>query len=662
MPNILYNNSGGGSITGVNSIEQISPAQKAKVSPYGYKYPDGLDMRPGSVLHDKIKNTILSKANASQKALQTRFSDWREVDRTLTAYIRLDKEEQRVKNEDDRKPVSVVVPVSYATIETLLTYWVAAFLEEPYFRYEGVGPEDIVGATLLEMLVAQQCRRSKVGLEMHTMWRDSLAYGFGAVHIGWERRTAYRTANRSRTVWSALKSIFVETGEMEEVKERKEIFNGSTLTALDPYMCLPDPDTPIQNVRDSEFFGWVTRRSTMSWLSTERDNDDYFNMKYLRHFHAISQYNTRGKSGREDKHGYTGNMSGGVTQPADVINIYMKIIPKDFGLGDEEYPEIWLFGLAGDQVVVRAQPLGLDHDQIPIAIAAPDFDGHSITPISRLETVLPLQQTLDWLFKSHIANVRKAINDVLIVDPQMVNIHDLANPTPGGIIRTRRQAWGRGVKDMVMQLDVSDVTKGNISDSSIITQIIRETTGSMDAVSGIRRKTSERVSAAEATQTARSALSRLEKSARITSLQAHYDIAYQMAWNTRQLMSEDQYVKILGDSISTLLEEYNVDNNRVAVSPKDLDIDFDVIPHDGTIPSAGDAQTFIQLYQIIATNPELIQKFDMVRIFKHIARLTGAKNINDFVASGGNVSSQVLPNETVASEVQKGNLAPIRGL
>jgi hypothetical protein len=644
---------------GMQGVQGGAPAQIAQSDPYDYEYPRGLDLRPGSELHEKLKMLVLTKAKGSQDALQVRFAGWREIDRTLTTYIVKSTEEDKVKEKDSRKPVSVVVPVSYATIETLLTYWVAAFLEEPYFRYEGVGPEDVLGSILLEMIVAQQCRRSKVGLELHTMWRDSLAYGFGAVHVGWNKRTAYRMVEREKDIWSELESAFKEGGETEMVRERVDVFNGSTLTALDPYMCLPDPETPIHDVQGADFFGWVTRKGIMAWLDIERDNEDYFNLRYCKHFDAKSTFNKKDETGRNDKYGRATQPTN-VSKVVDVVHMYIKLIPKDLGIGDEEYPEIWLVSLAGDQVSVRAQPLGLDHNMIPIAISAPDYDGHSITPISRLETVYGLQEFLDWQLNSRIANVRKAINDMLVVDPQLVNIHDLANPKPGKLIRLRRLAWGRGVKDAVMQLGVSDVTANNMNDVGYITQIIRESTGSLDVVSGIRRHTSERVSATEASQTARGALSRLEKSAKISSMQAHDDIAYQMARNTQQLMKKEEYARITGDWAKVLAEDFGIDLNRdrVAVSPKDLNVDFDVKAHDGNLPSSGDPELWFKMFQIIASSQELSQQIDAVRMFKFGARMAGAKNINDFVRRGGGVNAQVMPDQQVAEGAASGKLVP----
>ena len=649
------------------TVEQILDVSSNTNASYDYdgKYPEGLDLRPGQDAHNRLKSLILSKARGSHEVIKRRFDGWNEIDKTLTAYIESDASEDEVTDADYRKPTTMVVPVSYATLETLLTYMTAAFLEEPIFRYDGAGPEDVLGGILLEMVIAQQCRRAKASLELHTMWRDSFAYGFGASYVGYEKRTAFRTVRKPEMMYSELAGRVINTGNIITTKEERVIFSGSTLTAIDPYMCLPDPDVPIHDVQKGEFFGWIERTNLMSILSLEKDNDeDYFNCRYLKNVIGTSIYNTKEETSREARIGGTYETPSGTTRPIDIIHMYIKLIPKDYGLGDSEYPEKWLISLAGDEIIIKASPLGLDHDQFPIAIMAPDYDGHSITPISRLETVHELQSTIDWLFRSHIANVRKAINDILVVDPQLVNIFDLKNPKPGKLIRLRRQAWGRGVKDAVMQLGVADVTRSHIQDAGYITQIIRETTGAVDSISGIRRHNSERVSATEAMQTSQGALSRLEKAAKIASIQAHYDIAWQMAYNTRQLMEDTTYAKIIGDWGVVLARDFGVQldaaGGRIAVSPSDLDIEFDVIPHDGTIPHSGDPQTMVQLFQVIANNPLIAQQLDVVRFFKYIARMSGAKNIDDFARKEqvGQPPVQVMPDEQVQQQVQAGNLVP----
>jgi len=515
------------------------PEQIALSNPYKYVYPNKLDLRPSSELHKRLARIVLTKAAAGHRAIRTRFAGWREIDRVLTAYIPKSDAEKAIKGENSTKPVSVVVPVTYATLETLLTYWVSAFLEDPYFKYGPAGPEDALGAALLELSVASQCRRSKVALGLHTMWRDSFAYGVGGGSIGWTSTFGYREVSKMKRVWSSLKGVFVDVGE-EASEERVETFSGSTFTPFDPYMCLPDPDTPMYNVQDSEFFGYVDRKNLMSWLDKERNsNNEYFNLNYCKHFRAMSKYNGREYTGREDLFGGPKKPSS-ATSPVDVIHMFVRLIPFDLGLGDSKYPELWMLSLAGDRVIVRAKPLGLRHNQIPVAVCAPD--------------------------------------------------------------------------------------------------------------------------ATEAAGTARGALSRLEKAARITALQAHQDIGYQMGWNTIQLMKEEKFARLVGDWAVTLAKDFNIEPERglVKIKPSDLNIDFDVILGDGTIPTSGDPDLWLRLFQVVSSNNYLMQELDAVRMFKFGARMAGAKNLNDFVRAGGNVNAQVKPNEEVLDEVEKGNLVSLQ--
>ena len=263
------------------------------------------------------------------------------------------------------------------------------------------------------------------------------------------------------------------------------------------------------------------------------------------------------------------------------------------------------------------------------------------------------------MYKSHMTNVRKAINNTLVVDPQIINVWDLINLKEGGIIRTRRSAFGRGLKEGIMQLPITDVTSGNVNDTAILRDWANNISGAQDVVQGVRRQGGERVSATEASGTMKAALSRLEKMAKITSMMAHHDIAYQMAYNTRQLMTEDTWFKLIGDWDPDMLGAERVESGRMRVTKADLNIDFDVEPHDGTVPGSGDPGVWIQLYQAVAQNPVLAQSLDMVKLFKFGARLAGAKNLNDFVLQGGQVNTQVMPDEEVMNEAQKGNLGAV---
>lgn len=629
---------------------------------YTYEYPMGLDLRPNSKLSNKICTEVMNRARLSYDKMTPRHKSWNQIDRVLTAYVPLDSYEKAVKQQDVRKPVSIVVPYAYATLETLLTYLVSTFLNGTIFGYEGRGPEDLIGAKLLEKVINQQCERTKVALNFHTLFRDSLAYSIGSSACSWEKRVGKRTVPQDQGFFSFLGN-FIKTGFQRSSIETV-IYEGNRLKNIDPYCYLPDPTVSVHAVQDGEFVGWFERTNLLSALSNESTSDDIFNVCYLKHMNTRSSLITGDDSKRSERFKTTTGReeSSGVQNPLDIIYMYAKIIPKEWGLGNAEYPEKWYFAVAGDNVVIECRPIGLNHDLFPIGVASPDFDGYSAAPVSRIEMMYGLQETLDWLFSSHIANVRKSINDMLIVDPFLLNMQDLENPEPGKLIRLRRAGWGKGVSNAVQQLAVQDVTRNHVGDSNYIIELMNRCSGSNDSLQGITRKTSERITAAEIQGDRSSALSRLERMAKVISLQAMYDISYLFAAHTQQLMTQDTYVRIVGDW-PDLLQGIKNPTNRLSVTPMDLMVDYDIILKDATDKSNGNGQEWVSLYQILAQNPALGQQFDMVRIFKHIAVLMGASDVNDFVQQGGNVAPTTMPDQTVLAEAQKGNMVPIdRGM
>ena len=84
------------------------------VRDYQYDYPEGLNLRPGSDLHQRVVDRVMQRVNDSRKVMENRYTDWDKLDQSLTSYIPSDLEEKNVKANDERKPTSIVVPVSFA--------------------------------------------------------------------------------------------------------------------------------------------------------------------------------------------------------------------------------------------------------------------------------------------------------------------------------------------------------------------------------------------------------------------------------------------------------------------------------------------------------------------------------------------------------------------
>ena len=612
----------------------------------GYDYPEGLNLRPGSEQHERLRKHVMACSTIAANHMQKRFAAWREVDRVTSAYVELDNAEREVKNIDPRRPVSIVFPYSYVVQETVLSYLVAAFVQDPIFSYEGAKPEDEIGAILMTHKVQMDCRKYKAGLALHTMFRDGFSYGIGIVVPQWDQHMGFKVLRGTGADGSPVK-------QMQEAL----LYEGNSLMNIDPYKFLPDPSVSIHNVQKGEFVGWLDQTNLNALLGDEARGAGLFNVQYLKNLRG--RRSSIYQSDNSDRNRRTGmklerdNPYDKTTNPVDVVYMYCTLIPKEFGLGDSELPEKWLFALAADTVLIKAQPLNLAHNMYPIAVCAPDYDGYSSTPVSRLEILYGLQGTLDWLFNSHIANVRKAVNDMILYDPYSVNGKDLEDPSPGKLIRLRRPAWGKGVKDVAMQFQINDITRANIADSSFIVNWMQKIGAADDSMMGsLRSGGPDRLSAAEFQGTMRGSMSRMQRIAQVVGMQAMQDIGYMFAHHTQQLMSEEVYITAAGQYQEQLMREYG--GKKVKVSPFDLLIDFDLIVRDGSVPGGSDLNFWSNIFNTISKTPELAQILDVPRIFTHIARESGAKNVEDFIRTR-TVSDQQLLQQAQAGNLQQVN-------
>jgi hypothetical protein len=248
---------------------------------------------------------------------------------------------------------------------------------------------------------------------------------------------------------------------------------------------------------------------------------------------------------------------------------------------------------------------------------------------------------------------------MLVVDPYLVNIEDLKDPEPGKLIRLRRPAWGRGVDKVVQQLAITDITRANIADSAYITQWMDRISGADQSMQGaLRMSGPERLTMGEFQGTRSSAVSRLQRLAMLIGVQFMQDIGTLFAAHTQQYMSQDTYVKIVGKYEQQLNSVFGK-KERVRVTPYDLAISYDLIVRDGSIPGGNFSQSWIELFKVIGTTPELMQQFDITRIFMYIANQFGAKNVEDFKRTVDQTNVNVLPDNVVESQAKAGNFVPV---
>jgi len=617
-----------------------------------YKYPNGLDLRPTSPLSKKLVSFVMDRVQESHDVMKSRHPSWQKIDHTLTAYIPHDVEEQEIQADDERKPVSVVIPMTYAILETLVTRWVLALLNEPIFQYDGAGPEDRYAAIMIEKLIELQSIRQKFALALYTQFRSAIAYGFGAVIPEWHIKTAPVLRRDPIERWFPFVGK-VRFGE-RLVEHQEVLYEGNRLTAIDDYLYFPDPNVPIHEVQRGEFVSWLIPDNMPGLLEDERMGRA-FNAEYCKRLKpctsAIYQESVHGRNTRS---GITDEPAGQYTTPAHRIRMCAKVIPRDLGIGKSRFPETWMFEVTGDVVLTGLAHLRYAHGMLPAAVLAPDTDGFSVAPISRLETVYGCQVVLDFFINSMVRGIRKTQHDMLIADPLRVHIPSLEDPDAGRIILTSEAYWGQGVKDVVEQLKYYDVSSNNVTHAAVIMDIMRQVTGGVETLEGRMQNKSESPTATEVNQATSGAMGRLQKSIKIGAIQSMYDLAMMLAHNTQQFMSVSSYVEATGRWETVLREEFGIVDDHILVDPEVFQVARDIVPHNQAIPAGQNVQGLLSWFEIVSRTPQVAAQTDLGRLALHIGRELGVQHAGDF-----RIRTQVLPDKQVAAQAQAGNLATV---
>jgi hypothetical protein len=329
-----------------------------------------------------------------------------------------------------------------------------------------------------------------------------------------------------------------------------------------------------------------------------------------------------------------------LTTPANVVGFHtlregtVRLNPKDWKLGDTDRSELWKFTWTKHQII-QAEPLGMIHSMHPMVATEPASFGHDFMSISMHDMIGPFQDILSWLVSSRMENVRTSINNQFIADPSRIEVNDIRDSPIGRIIRLKQTAMGLPIKEAIQQLMVQDVTMGHISDIQTMRILADTITGVNDNMRGIQTAGGRR-SATEARMAMQNGANRLSQMAIRVSGQAFQPLCQQMIMNIQQFMPDKMWVETTGDDGTPKSTE---------ITPDMIVGQFNYQVSDGTLPY--DKTALVEIWKDIlfgvAKDPELRQDYSLPEIFRYVAELGGAKNIDSF-------KRQQLPSQPTAGQ------------
>jgi hypothetical protein len=616
-------------------------------------------LRPKSAQHAHVKRYLVDRLEASERAMRVFYPRWRVNEMKLQAYINLPKWEQELREINaSGQPIkvhSVIIPYTMAIVSTIVTYHLHTFTSRrPMLSVGTYKDESVLSAQNMETVLQYNADHTRLIRHLFHYLQDSQIYGFAAFRNFFKEDFALRT-KRTKRKKSSLFGAFL--GErFEATRKRELVYQGNDTISIDPFMFFPDPRVPMEEVNTrGEYVYWRAFEGMHMLLREEAEGN-------FSHVDAVSRalpHNMFSGDSSEDsgRHLLSGGKSVPGVRPAfggkdggDFVQLdqgSVEIIPRELGLGESTRPEKWLFTIANKDQIIQAEALDSDHGMHPVSIIEPYSLGYGFGHPSMVDYLGPLQDVISWLINSHIDNVRKVLNDVVVVDPNAIEMKDLKNPEPGKIIRLKRAAIGRDVRTVVNQLQVQDVTRGNIDDAQLFIRIGQLLSAVSDNVLGIQAA-GGRKTATEIRTSSEAAVSRLAAQARVISAQGLVDLTKQWTLNIQQYITDDFTLMVLGkDGIA---EERRI-------TPEGLNGDFHFPVHDGTLPVDKIAAFDIwkEVFAVVLQDEQLRSEYSVPRMFEFISELGGAKNIEA-------MRLDAQSDEEIAKGQQAGNIVPISAL
>lgn len=609
-------------------------------------------LRPGSELHKRVLDYLITRIEHSERAMSQFYERWQAQEKRVQAFVNLADMDLANKRSNDAgnvpKTVPIVVPYSFATINTIVTYTMYVFAgRNPTFQVGSYKSETIRNARNMETMLQFQGDVQRFIKNLYVFLQHTQIYGLGIMRVYWRELFANRTTRASMPQLGAGGQQVMTPTSLRRVEM---VYQGNVVEVQDPYLFFPDPRVPMTSVnRRGEYTFWRLFEGRHILKREEAAGT----IKYVDFAGEMLPKNDAWTVGRVNAAG--GEMFPALTDTRNASGSSMRnfvqidqgtieLIPAELGLSDSTVPEKWIFTILNKTQIVQADRYDTDHGMHPVSVAEPYALGSGFGALGMADYVAPLQDYISWLINSRMDNVRRVLNDSFIYDPSAIEEKGLKTPGPGRLIRLKQSALGRDVRTIIQQIPAIDVTKGNVQDIEMFFGIGERVSSVSDNVMGIQdsggRKTATEIRSASGFAT-----SRLATVAKIISSQAMVDITEQMCVNTQQYLSEGFYLQVTGQDGAKA---------PIFISPEMLVGNFHYPIHDGTLPVDTIAllDVWKEVMMAVLQDPQLRMSYDIGRLFEYVAELGGAKNISGF-------RLQQMSPEAIAQGAQAGNLVPI---
>jgi len=643
-----------------------------------------------SKLHGTTLARLMDLRDLGEEAIKDHADDWQRIDEHMG--IKVDLTRQAIKGDGsvqtDKKEMpferAFVVPVSFAVEKVLSTQIVSVFTgRDPMTQFDGTGPEDVAGAKLMEAVAGYDLQRTRANLVIQSATQSALRYGLAPVHSYWNEDMGWvmkpLVEGPMAQMISAMYPDLARPVRQWGLKRAHVQWE-----PVDPYRFRIDPRKSVSKFQQGDFIGHERVESFIFFDQRQLKNKDgpYFNCKHLKNV----GYDREAARSMTREEGMQGSFyQDSLSFPTEHLEV--RLIPKEWELGESDRAEIWWFEWCGDAVIVRAHRSPYHHGDFNYSVGESLPDYHTVINPGFGEMVDPFQRFMNWMGSSHYENVRRFINNSALIADRFIEMEDVLNPKPGGHIRLTQDAQDLIESGMVSdgrvfypQLNLQDVTKGHIEEIQWMFELVGRMTGVNDPAQGIQLPSKR--TATEINALTGSASQRTQGITRTLDDMLVGPLAEHLSAIRQQMTTDDQWYRVGGDLAREIERRLGNDPSKILesteggiralISPHDLYGQYDYVPYSGVDPQnpARSAETMMQLMEMgmpLADPQQMMmlgeeEVLDTKEMFIRIAENFKVKDISRLFKPNPMMQPppmpQVVPDEAMAAGMEAGNFVP----
>lgn len=586
---------------------------------------------------EEFKQRCVGLVNGSRNVMKQYYPLWDANDRTYRGERTLDEKDKKALKRDE--PAKVYVPLTQSQIQTFVSFAVMMLTQRDYlFELSGSGIEDEKSAKLAQAVLQRDLVHNKfTGILLPQVLTDIARYGLGILKTDWTREVVpvQQQVPDPKFVPNPAMPTQAQPPMISQWGEKTK-YLGNKLSVISPFRWFPDTRLPITRFRDGEFCADEVEYS-MGELKKLEQQGSVAGLEFVPPMQDTAFTDRRLVSMTRDQETQFDPTRTSASSSRYVLitevelrcNPSKTLIDKDTPIDKDLDAEIILLvWIANDGRIIRIEDSGYEHNEFLYDASQFFNDQSRVINFGIAELLAPMQDILDWLMNSRVTNVRKVIQNQLIVDPRFVDLQDLKDRNP--IIRLKSTPDGMSMDQVVKQLAVSDATTGHLNDMGVVSGLAKEATGIQENLLG--QFSSGRRSAREASNVNANGAARVQLPIKGIWESLIQPVGRKMLCNSQQGLDMEQLVSIVG--LQRIVSDPQTAQSFLPVDKSMLVGSYDFLIFDATLPSQrmATAAALAQAGDILMKNPAsvLALNIDPKLVFFEWLELMGVKNADRF--------------------------------